>query len=69
MREMTTLEMEMVEGGKLPCWLAWTLYGVALVGLGATTGGWGAVAALAGYGGSILSVIDNCTSYFDKKLN
>ncbi len=68
MKEMTFEEMEEIEGGKLPCWLAWILYGVALLGLGASTGGWGAVAAAIGYGGSILSVIDNCTDYFDKKI-
>lgn len=66
MEYLTDAEMAGIEGGKMPCWLAWTLYGVALVGLGAATGGWGAAAAIAGYGGSIISVIDGCTDYFNR---
>ena len=62
MERMTDVEMTAIEGGKMPCWLAWTLYGVSLVGLGAATGGWAAAAAIVGYGGSIVGVIDGCTN-------
>ena len=66
MEKLTIAEMTEIKGGKMPCWLAWSLYGVALVGLGAVTGGWAAAAAIAGYGGSIIGVIDGCTDYFDR---
>jgi len=67
MKEMTALEMEMVEGGiRWKCVTAFALYGISLAMLsgitltsaGTLTGP--GVAALASYGGSIISVIQSC---------